>query len=36
VTPFNTVRTDFSTLAGVRTDFHSGKGDPFGLKGSHI
>jgi hypothetical protein len=36
VTPFGTVRTDFGTLAGVRTDFHSGHGDPFGLKGSHI
>jgi hypothetical protein len=36
VTPFGSVRTDFSTLAGVRTDFHHGPGDPFGLKGTHI
>jgi hypothetical protein len=34
VTPFNSVRTDFSTLAGVRTSFHHGPGDPFGLKGT--
>jgi len=36
VTPFGSVRTDFTTLAGVRTDFHHGPGDPFGLKGTHI
>lgn len=34
VTPFASVRTDFSTLAGVRTGFHSKPGDPFGLKGN--
>jgi len=36
VTPFGSVRTDFTTLAAVRTDFHHAPGDPFGLKGTHI
>lgn len=34
ITPFSSVRTDFTTLAGVRTGFRHGHGDPFGLKGS--
>jgi hypothetical protein len=34
VTPFDSVRTDFSSLASSRVDFRHKPHDPFGLKGS--